>query len=48
MFDRIQAAGVLCDYRNPDVIRVAPVPLYNTYHEVWRFARILGQVTNPV
>lgn len=45
LFEQIQAAGVLCDYRNPDVIRVAPVPLYNTFHEVWRFARILRQVT---
>jgi kynureninase len=47
LFDRIQSAGVLCDYRNPDVIRVAPVPLYNTFHEVWSFARILGQTTDP-
>ena len=46
LFERIQAAGVLCDYRNPDVIRVAPVPLYNTFHEVWRFARILRQATD--
>lgn len=43
LFERIQASGVLCDYRNPDVIRVAPVPLYNTFHEVWRFAGILRQ-----
>ncbi len=35
-------AGVACDFREPDVIRVAPVPLYNTFHEVWRFARILA------
>ncbi|MEP7326047.1 MAG: kynureninase, partial [Gemmatimonadota bacterium] len=41
VFDRITAAGVLCDYRHPDVIRVAPVPLYNTFHEVWQFAEIL-------
>jgi kynureninase len=47
LFDRIQDAGVLCDYRNPDVIRVAPVPLYNTFHEVWRFARILQRATEP-
>jgi kynureninase len=45
LFDRIQTAGVLCDYRHPDVIRVAPVPLYNTFHEVWSFARILQQTT---
>lgn len=31
---------VVCDFRKPDVIRVAPFPLYNTYHEVWRFAEI--------
>lgn len=43
LFERIQAAGVLCDYRHPDVIRVAPVPLYNTFHEVWRFARTLKE-----
>jgi kynureninase len=35
------AAGVKCDFREPNVIRVAPTPLYNTFHEVWRFARIL-------
>ncbi len=34
-------AGVVGDFREPDVIRVAPTPLYNTFHEVWRFARIL-------
>jgi len=36
------AAGVKCDFREPNVIRVAPTPLYNTFHEVWRFARILA------
>ncbi len=34
-------AGVKCDFREPNVIRVAPTPLYNTFHEVWRFAQIL-------
>jgi len=28
---------------HPNVIRVAPVPLYNTFHEVWRFSGILGR-----
>src|SRR5262245_9103515 len=37
----LQAGGVICDFREPDVVRVAPVPLYNTFHEIWRFARIL-------
>jgi kynureninase len=39
----LEAAGVKCDFREPNVIRVAPTPLYNTFHEVWRFAKILGQ-----
>jgi len=43
LFDELEAAGVVCDFREPDVIRVAPVPLYNTYEEVWAFARILAQ-----
>jgi kynureninase len=37
------AAGVKCDFREPNVIRVAPTPLYNTFHEVWRFAMILAK-----
>ena len=42
-FRQLETAGVICDFREPDVIRVAPAPLYNTFHEVWRFARILTQ-----
>ncbi len=40
----LEAAGVVPDFREPNVIRVTPMPLYNTYHEVWRFADILGRV----
>jgi kynureninase len=43
LHEELIAAGVKCDFREPNVIRVAPTPLYNTFHEVWRFARILGQ-----
>src|SRR5437016_2346113 len=43
LFQELQAAGVKCDVREPDVIRVAPMPLYNTFHEVWRFAEILSK-----
>src|SRR5438876_6352104 len=43
LFNKLQAAGVKCDFREPNVIRVAPTPLYNTFHEVWRFAKILAE-----
>jgi kynureninase len=42
-FQALEAAGVVCDFREPNVIRVAPTPLYNTFHEVWRFAEILAR-----
>jgi kynureninase len=42
LHDELIAADVKCDFREPNVIRVAPTPLYNTFHEVWRFARILA------
>ena len=42
-FAALGRAGVVCDFREPNVIRVAPVPLYNTFHEVWFFADILAQ-----
>jgi kynureninase len=40
VFDKLSRAGVIADWREPDVIRVAPVPLYNTFEEVFRFAEI--------
>ena len=36
-------AGVICDFREPNVVRVAPTPLYNTFHETWKFAQILRE-----
>jgi kynureninase len=42
LHNELVAAGVKCDFREPNVIRVAPTPLYNTFHEVWRFAKMLA------
>ena len=43
LFGKLEAAGVKCDFREPNIIRAAPTPHYNTFHEVWRFARILTE-----
>lgn len=39
----LAAAGVIADFREPDVIRVAPAPLYCQYMDVFRFVKILGE-----
>jgi kynureninase len=41
LLQALEDEGVVCDFRAPNVIRVAPVPLYNRYHDVWTFANIL-------
>jgi kynureninase len=42
IFDKIVKCGVIADWREPDVIRIAPVPLYNSFEDVYRFAQILA------
>ena len=41
MYDRLKNAGVIADWREPNVIRVAPVPMYNTFNDVYQFVEIL-------
>lgn len=46
LFEAIMKRGVFADWREPDVIRVAPVPLYNSFGDVFRFAEILKDCLN--
>lgn len=41
LIEKLKESGIICDFRRPDVLRIAPIPLYNTFHEVWQFATIL-------
>ena len=41
VFDKITKQGAIADWREPDVVRVAPVPLYNSFEDVYRFVEIL-------
>lgn len=41
VFDRLSKTGVIADWREPNVIRVAPTPLYNTFEDVFHFSEIL-------
>lgn len=43
LFDSLAARGVLGDWREPDVIRISPVPLYNSFADVLRFARTVKE-----
>jgi kynureninase len=42
VFDALTNAGVVADWREPNVIRIAPVPLYNRFEDVYQFGQILA------
>ena len=44
IFAELIAQGVVADWREPAVIRIAPVPLYNTFEEIYRFGSIVDAV----
>lgn len=44
LHDALRERDIIADYRAPDVVRMAPTPLYNSYHDAWRTARAVGEV----
>jgi kynureninase len=46
IFKELTSQGVIADWREPNVIRVAPVPLYNSFEEVWKFGSIIESILN--
>jgi len=46
LFDKLTASGVIADWREPDVIRCAPAPLYNSYEDVFNMVNRLKSILN--
>lgn len=44
VFDALTANGVIADWREPNVIRIAPVPMYNNFEDCYRFFEILNEI----
>jgi kynureninase len=44
IFDELTKQGVIADWREPNVIRIAPVPLYNSFEDFWRFGNIIESI----
>jgi kynureninase len=48
VFEGMKRRGIVGDERRPDVIRLSPTPLYNTYEDCWKAARVLNQAFDEV
>jgi len=44
LYDKITNEGIIADWREPDVIRISPVPLYNSFTDVYKFYEILKKI----
>jgi len=48
LYEELRAAGIVVDWREPNVIRLAPVPLYNSFRDVYRFGQALLQAARKL
>jgi len=48
IYNGLTEQGVFTDWREPNTIRIAPAPLYNSFEEVWKFSEILKQLINKL
>ncbi|MBP6811322.1 MAG: kynureninase [Saprospiraceae bacterium] len=46
LFDYLAAHGAIADWREPNVIRFAPVPLYNSFEDVWKLGHLIHQYSS--
>ena len=46
IMDKLKDVGIIADWREPDVIRIAPVPLYNTFLDCFQFVERLKAILN--
>ena len=46
IFEALKKEGVIADWREPNVIRIAPVPLYNSFEDIYKFGEIISKVLN--
>ena len=44
IFDELSRQGVIADWREPNVIRAAPVPLYNSFEDIWTFGDVVASI----
>ncbi len=44
IFNELTKHGVIADWREPNVIRIAPVPLYNSFEDIYRFGKIINDI----
>ena len=44
IYNNLIKNGYICDYRSPDVLRIAPAPLYNSFEDVFHFSQFLNSL----